>query len=1575
MSKYLKRLLTVTLSATMVLTSVNAEVFAAGTDMGTDPVQMETVGIVAEDAVVADQAAQIDEGASDTDTVSLDADEVKQEPEGVITDEGEGSHVSVTFTLDPDVKSVTCVEHRAEDGMPEEPVTLDKDFPEWRVGKDDRITVPLSVKKGNSVTITEVNCGVYNSVDLFRIMSGDGDIIATGAYDAVKVEVGESDEKLVYDLGVINEECAFTVKTARFPSANFICDTDEKTDETGGAQIEILGGLEEEEIVEEGETVKYASAKWYASDTPFNMYGFHDGDDIHTLVRARTINTSTKQHYKIKNPIKYKVEDGSEGEIRFSVNKGTYDHYSEVPKSAVIEAAFARRKLTVTAELEPDGGYRKQLIEPDFGDDAEMFVRQNGDPLMPQEYSGSGVSEKHIWAAYGRDAAVTVKPKMGYSLEKVCYVSKEAKKAKEKEIGDAYLETHGSAISADDLATAIYEWVTGAPAPDEVTVVTPGEDGNAKFTIEKISAWQYVYAVTEPDYVFYVNGEATVATCAAISVAYNAGSLTDIMVYKGAQPQEFGDGSITYSAAVFGDVPEEEYDDFDVSDLLSTSTDNTHLYFDPDNTKVFDQRVTIPLKRAAKANDPGFEFTVFVDVTGPITTALVDFNEDAKTNGVTNVLGTQTVIPLDTSDEYVPGSVEAYVYYGETYLPVEAHVSEDGKSVIVESYVRSRSVEDVQTLIDADDLKIKLYDKNDDTKIISEVDLDVTADQVSGADLTVITAKAGSDIITVDLSRVELAAPLADGLYYHITAETDKDDIELKKSVSALVPAYAKRYDIELANSYETYEPVSVAYAVKVDLVQVVTSYIGESPVEADIAVRPAEAKRFAANVSTLSNGTYPTKIKLKKNKKLPEKLFDTDDEWYLLGTVKYSPISGKKYPTVQRVLKVMVDVGSYEDNAGADFDGNAIYINPKYLAGSHGGAGKHTITVYAVEPKGREVTCSYTVNVVSGIRRILIDAPESIYKPAGKKAEVKVTAALSAAETGDTKVKPAVKKVKWSLCGYKVNAHGDKECSWEPLDKPGIKIDKKGLVTIDKKLAIPDEGLYFYVCAEAADHAKNTAKAAELISVHASSEAPAHICFENVYTGKNRMEITNGGKLPTSELDGSQVLKAYDSNMDPIEDVKFEVKGLVKVTIAELGKDCWLAGKPTGKVTVTAKKTDGSGLSKKVTFSLSRPSGISVDIYTARDYYHLDYESPWEKPGTYEVINQFSKESALVLSVSAGEGGLISHSVSVKGGSCKKMKIISSYQEYRITPTASVTAIMVKDKATGKKINLKIKNVLFDAAGKKLSVTASKKKIINYLRYEDDGYDYEQDGCINKVTYTVKSGGKPVTGKVMISTKSTELVGLLADGRSRADFEVYNINEHEFLTDLADGKFTIDYAGYGHADRLFYIPKGTYSFTVTPVTQTEVDGENLWVASGKTAKVKVKAAAAPKASVVMKKTAFKNFGSQDDLAFKKTKNIAPGSAKFTGEVLGANSKGKISRFAKLFATKYDPGIPGSADNKLTCIGVPDDKEAKGISGWVQYEWRNLDGGTGSKWVKVTVTPKKKGVITKFVPPVPDPIP
>ncbi|WP_035778392.1 hypothetical protein [Butyrivibrio sp. MC2013] len=1350
-----------------------------------------------------------------------------------------------------------------------------------------------------------------------------------------------------YRLGTLTADFEATITTAKLPTT----------------ALQFAGDVYDSEHPEKAGYVGYLSS-YSSSDylsTSYNNLQFE-------LVKPDTVT-----EYRMDPAATYEVTKGS-GESGKTIDKGRLNirtsppeySYAMLPEDVVRTAAFEGATITITAKV-MSSGKQKQNLYMDVAGGADVKVKVGGEVLDPENWNNYDYDDwgQYALVPYGRNATVELTADTGYDLGGVYYVSKDAISSQLEEFS-TISELRSWAIENGELTAG-----TTGKVVNKVNV----SGGKALVNISNMDKYYFVFATTTSRYALLADGN-EIANGATIDAYYNVPQT--ITLVKGEAAQNLGTAATTITATIPGATSEAEPVDVTEAVFGVALSDAYYQVFSGTASQVQGKEVTVNIKSLAtegegEAAKPVYDYTFKVKVSEPITgIGFKSTEEFVLAPGTTKVI--DLTVPATGFDKncYKPkvsGLDSEYVSVAK---------SADGKSLILtvdpDDYIYTR--DNLYTL--------KLLDSHNVTTELTTTGIAFTVStaQVTGADLSKIKATAGVDTIKFDFSAVNGSDSTGkfdtktEGLYYRITANNTTTGTALVAGFAShseiLVPATATSYNLILVDNDNVIAADPQTYTATVELVQLKTGGV--------FAVSTTPYTN--AELATVVGGKFATKISFTKNKSVPKKLYNTMDEDFVLGTVKYNAVNGSEMP-VQRLSKVEIQTTKGElrgqITAGQDLGflaekDNVITFNPREF----GLVGKFNVVAYALEPMGKEVTCKYTLNIAQGITGVTVTAPSTVYKTSGKSATVKATVTY----TPNTKPLPT-KKVSWALTK---NAYGT-----IPFTLAGVSINKKGTVTIGKNVVIPDDGLDFYIKAIPADYAGRENDAAcdtTYVKVHdmRNAEAPAYIEMGDV-------ELKNGESYATSELSmwgGIMHPQAFYADMTPVnaENVTYKVSGLkaYKVNGKVVG---YYAPKANVKnVSIKATLNDGSKKSYSVKFNIK--SDENLELYLA-DYDHRPIDMVGgASEGTFNSVNDYASGKYMTLVVSGRNGGLIDHTAKFTG--LKKVSTATYDMDegypgtiYTLNPTAHNAKIVIKDNKTGETQTINLTN------SKLAKVSASIK--VAAVNYYDTSYDskkgvakqtnkkgtiiadlyypgldtYEAAGSVNKVTYTVtKSGTAVADTDVIISTTDAYLDDDLFERNGAVKV---GESEYKMHTD-AKGQFVVDYVD---ADGTYHIPTGKHKFTVTPV-----DAEG--VAITKTATVTLKAAAAPKAKVSIKSTSYSKFTSSADISFKTMSNIvffdteaagdvpakanAASSAWFTGKLLGVNSKGVINKFATVFSTTTPVG-------KLTCVMDPKDYDAaytaspnKGMQGWIEYRWMNLDGTTGRATVKVTVKPPKGGQIT-----------
>ncbi|MCR5356758.1 MAG: hypothetical protein K6E63_05065 [Lachnospiraceae bacterium] len=1484
--KHLKQVLTVALSAAMILTSVPQGIMAAELDKEAVADREIAAALDQVPEVVADETDPVptleDGGLQDT-LISDEGSDFSVDGEADTVSED----VVIKFDISPEVTEIRYME-------------FDR-YGSKAVGSEvvlsgESLTGECKIKRGDRIDIIGITCGDPEAdLTYFKTVTlPNGEhfwVNSVSPFNAIETKA-------------IDEDATIEIRVARLPISDieFVCDSVDGVT----AQMEIYPAY----ITEDG-GVRYVDASTVEMVSNIAMtIGVNDEDKANI--------------FRVKGVLQYEIAGKSKGEL--SVLSDARRQFFNIPATVLIDAAEAGAKIIVRAEIEKLG-YRREAVRVFRGSDTDkkpegVVVKAGSDILT--WHNNNYETDYGYWSAYGEDVSVVVNSRDGYTLRKVCYLTEAAYKA----------------MSGTDDEK--YAAITAAESLAGVTVVTP-ENGLARFTINGIDDSYRVFVVEDGDYIVKVN-ENELAFGETVNVAYNIDEAIRpvVSVLKDGKPQDLSLAKLSANVVSEGGTAVDV-----TADVFGTvSEGDQSVTFDPSSDKVRGKSVNVSITKGASGTDDGYALAFVFAVGGPISPETVSFESDVE-----NILGTETTVTLKAGSDYVPGTLGVEVT-GADDLPVAAWMTADGTGVTVKSRVTGEDTTAVKSLLSSNSLGLKLYDLNDPSKAaINECSLNVTAAQVTDTALSgniIITTD--NDTVNFDFAGVQMDCKEADGLYYEISLVRKGESDSLVEEATRIEPATVKGCGIILAKTDDSYEPESIAYDVKVRLIQSTNPdiYFFDTVVEEDIVA--CSNKYLNEEAKTVPGGTFPIGISFvqTKDKAVLGRLYDTLDEEVKIGTVVFDKI-GKEYPTVQRINYIYID-GIINMEAAYFQKGPEIYVNP-----AKAGAGKHTVYIYAVEPAGCSVYTSFEFTVNKGIQSIYIDAPYDVYKPAGKKVTVNVKA--NCYDKKSYYIPAADVKLSWSLASDKKGT---------PLEYPGVSI-KDGVITFEKDFVIPEDGFKMFVFAKAADYVGNETTGYfpfydeyPDMTVHATADPIEHITLGN-------RELIDGASYTTAQFLGN--FAAYDSSMRSISNVRFTVKGLKSKKNSS--GTYYLVDKPNiKKVTVTAERTDGSGLKKSVTVNIKGNANIQGIIY---DDSHL-YIAAGSNNTSVKAENRLSAGRTMYLYVTSIGNGIFDHSVKVTGAK-KKLSPEESgtgtvrlqVPVYAITPTAPVTTIKLTEKATGEYAEFTINNTMINGAKASTSVKGSNKVDFSYgsgkikskdnkgniynALYFANAAAYESMGSCNRVTYTVKCGKGADAKKVRLRVDDWRLTDVFSKNAG-----LTRVSDGEYEVPLTNGQFVIDYAfklqGNGNPEgATFYVPAGKYSFDVTPLDENGV-------VVGKRTTVKFKAAPAPAFNVVINGKPLKNFVSQCDIQLEKAANVAIKNGEpcveFT-RVYGINQKGKISSFKSTFAV---------SGNKLTCIKPVRADEEKSITGCIMGKVTGIDGKETPSQVVVTIKPPKGGKIT-----------
>ncbi len=482
-------------------------------------------------------------------------------------------------------------------------------------------------------------------------------------------------------------------------------------------------------------------------------------------------------------------------------------------------------------------------------------------------------------------------------------------------------------------------------------------------------------------------------------------------------------------------------------------------------------------------------------------------------------------------------------------------------------------------------------------------------------------------------------------------------------------------------------------------------------------------------------------------------------------------------------------------------------------------------------------------------------------------------------------------------------------------------------------------------------------------------------------------IKVSGGAKVIATFVDKNAILAAGQTTYPTVAILALKKAGQFKINVtADDGSDRKIKNKV---ITVNP-------ISDTTAFKVYNPDGnLNKD---GSDYDEL------KKPDVLSVNNYSPAGDQLKLEVygltkkgnNPNYTSFMPNKVSAKGGKITKF-YKNTVATYYVQPTDAVTTVTIKNTAVKGKADTVItiynKAIAPKTNKSATKVTAysinpatgkdSKGKVFSYINFTGIAAPfktYEQASC-NKVTYNV-TGAKSDYVLVNLVKYDSDIAGAmwksaLSQGGEKIDSYTYafKLNNGAFYIEYswdnyrwtdtnADGKVDAD-EEYGTKDK-FDIKAGSYKFTVTPVKKADT---KKYEALGKAGNVTASFAKAPKANVKpVAKVAFSGKTGTIDTS-KAAKNIyAIKTPKFgykfrTGanDIKGVNTKGTINNFAKNFTideagkmTFTGAGLPASK----TSLNPKDKTDKLEFTGWVSYEYQNLDGTVAPAWLKVTIDTK-----------------
>ncbi|MCR4961449.1 MAG: hypothetical protein K6A74_08345 [Lachnospiraceae bacterium] len=1448
------------------------------------------------------------------------------------------------------------------------------------VGEEFSVGASRSSQKGSEITILSGNGLEVTDIDYQEVFQKNG----INAKDIFFYEVKSGDNTFYttlgnpFDLGCFSEETKVFIQGLAYTGYH-----EEKRIERSNADIE-SGKI--------NFPFNYADIDW-RQDTCL----FHNRKDKIEFDICIDNSGKTIKKYDLTGTFSYKVGDKdpvsvATGDIT-EVTKGK-KYTVKIPTVAVAEGLF--NGITIIPGVKAIGDNDKQLeiMEEDYTTKTRITV--DGVPLKAENSSGADLlnlrAYQQVTVPAGKNVEVTVTPDEGYELKAVYVIRQDDYDEKFAELRETY--------SYYEVDSRIHKWIAeeskkGKDGKVFATYDELNKDGVITFKFKPEDHY-YIYNDTEGLVSFEVNGK-RVKNGETITVPY--GNDASISVKK-------GDFMLNVSGQkLIAQIGEET--PFSLYASGSTAYFKSKEYMGKD----------VILSYYENVEDAEPKASITVSVQNKITTSDISFNDSEATLNI----GTKASFDLILGDGFFTSGLRDRVdvrFSKETdVIKTSADFDPVKKtaSVTVESLVTGKIAGNITYLLTCKDLKIELYDK-DNNALITAIPLDFVNTALENSDISGIAVTAGADTLTFDFSKTEGFDKDIDGLYYYVKGSVsgnDKSD-QLWDTFETSIPVSKESSTIVLAKSTDSLEEKAIEYKISFMLVQSTSTMYSES---SSVAVGSSTEK----SATTVPNNLYATGISFKANKKAG-KIY-TNSGTVELGTVSYK--ADKK--AITRVASIIIKNAGGKTVTGYSFSGNykmgiweednKIFFDPssvnQYIKMFT--PGKYTIDIYAMQPKGGELKCSTSITILQGIEKVGITLPRVAVKT--KKA-LTVKAELTVGPDTDKKNLPP-KTAKWcfveplNASSYETGSSSEPfEKKWKVVDYgKDIKIDNSGKITVAKNYKIPDGYLQLFVCARAADVEGNTAHAVESIYITSNDETLTGVSIYG--PSYDELALKDKESYYSSQLYGLVIahgaLGEYGSR-----DVNFKYKGL-KEAAKEDGTKLLADGEPVmyapaitdkASVTVTSKAEKKNKIT--ISFSVKSDEDLHFDLYNDQGESVLN-NARKATDGSYVLISNALMGETYKLVVDGKNKSLIDHSVKTEGGKYKKVssgeyfKAAESYGTvYSITPDSESTFIKITDKTVKDKV-VKVyivnTNILTEKSDPVTSVTASNKYVSEYntvtnkskitdnkgnifnTLYFDDAEDYENAGSVNKVTYTVNIDGEPASNQtILVSTKdSPTLTGVFGSN-------IYTYSNGAFRIKLDEkGQFTVDYAGYRYVEKkvgpnsavpangnkginpfgsyyFFDIPEGSYSFTVTPVSMFDS------TAIAKPATFTFSAKPAPKASVKLKKTTYNNFVSYTKLNFGTVKNVSVSTSNGSKYIcLGANScrglnnKGKINKFGSVFSVH---------EFRLVCTKSPlnydDDytkNPKKGMTGYVSYTWMNLDGSESTAYEKITVKPVKNGDI------------
>ena len=1436
---------------------------------------------------------------------------------------------------------------------------------EWREkGK------PITITSGNGLEVTDIDYpSVQNAKDIlfYEVKSGKKTFYTT---------LGNP-----FDLGCFSEDTHVFIQSLAYDSGY-----------SGDKPIEVSNP-----DVESGK-INFSSGHSYKEFGSTSLLNHDKEEKIAFNIYIENTGKTLKK-YELSGTFSYKVANASPVNIPNEdvevVAKGR-QYTIKIPTVAVAEGIF--NGITIIPGVTATGDNDRQIEVRQNEGSTKTTVKVDGVGLSAEGTSALDRSflddRRYVNVKPEKTAEVTVTARDGFVLNASYVIKQDYYDAKY----DEFYEKTGSYDDADEL---IREWIIEESKESNGKVNASyddhDKDGVITFTFKPDDHY-YIFNDTTGLVYFEVNGKA-VKDGGTITVPYSKS--VPIIVYKGSD----------YVYNPKGDLSAQTEDNDPVSfeylyDYIA--------YLNCNNYTGKDITVTY--------NNGEDTASITVSVQKMLTTDDISFNDKDLTLNV----GTKDTVDLVLGDGFFTSGlrdrVDVRFSKGIDVIKTSADFDPVKKTaaVTVESLVTGKMAGNITYLLTCKDLKIELYDKDNNVTITS-IPLYLVNTAIKNADLSDVAVTAGADSISFDFSKVEGLDKETDGLYYYIGGSVSGNETtdQLWSSFNGMVPVSKTSSKIILAKDSDSFEEKAIEYKVTVKLVQSTNEIYNEYD-------WVAKGDSIVKSAKTVPNNLFATGISFKANKKTG-KIYTTSGKTEL-GTVSFK--ADKK--AIARVSEIRIENASKETVFSNDCitggkaliweEDNKVFIDPVALGikKSKFVSGTYTVYIYAMQPKGGELKCSYKVTILPGIEAVSVKYPYF----ATKKDKTALTIKSELTITPDIRKKDLPKNpVKWSFVEpldtsnyyrYTGSSSSPVEEAWKTVSYgKSIKIDNSGKITIDKNYKIPNGALELFVCAQANDTAGSTVHDVEVIHLTSQPMPIEGAYIAHLYGNSPEdlfMELQDKESYYSYQLYGSILGYAEETQFGTGE-ANFKYSGLKEAANADTSK-AMVKGQPvmyapaiTKKASVTVTSKFDSKNTATVSFSVKSDEELHLDLYNDQGESVLN-NARKANDGSYVLISRALMGESYKLVVDGKNKSLIDHSIKTEGGKYKKVssgeyfKAAKSYGTvYSITPDSESTLIKITDKTVPDKV-VKVyivnTNILTEKSNPVTSVTASNKYVSEYNTvtnkskitdnkgnifsrlYHYGRSMYEALGSVNEVTYTVNIDGDPASYQtILVSTKDSPILTAIFS-------KDYTLKDGTFEIELdKKGQFTIDYADYVYKEKkvgplgavptggsyysetpFFDIPEGSYSFTVTPVYESK--GEVSAIA--KPATFKFSAKPAPKASVSLKKTTFKNFVSKAKLSFGTMKNVgivttSGNSSPFYNfmDCRGVNNKGKINRFESVFKIR---------SSNLVCIKAPRDYDDeytknpnKGMSGYVGYMWMNLDGSYGTAFEKVTVKPVKNGDI------------